>query len=102
MAKYIVIIDDSHSSFVFKNRFFENETIEKLSGRRLILFPETAKEIRPLRQNIYKVLPEDSTLEELQKYGEDGLRVLESFLFPLDKKTKHEMERRRPKPPQDS
>lgn len=63
-----------------------------------MLFPETETIEREVRS--YKVLPLDATLEELDEYGEEGVHVPEVFLFPLNKKTRYELERRRKKPPQ--
>lgn len=98
---YQVIMDDmmtlSNLSCHLDDKI-DDKKIIRLLGRRLMLFPETETIEREVRS--YKVLPLDATLEELDEYGEEGVHVPEVFLFPLNKKTRHELERRRKKPPQ--
>ena len=98
---YQVIMDDmmtlSNLSCHLDDKI-DDKKIIRLLGRRLMLFPETETIERGVKS--YKVLPLDATLEELDEYGEEGVHVPEVFLFPLNKKTRHELERRRKKPPQ--
>ena len=94
---YQVIMDDM-MTLNNLSCHLDDKKIIRLLGRRLMLFPETETIEREVRS--YKVLPLDATLEELDEYGEEGVHVPEVFLFPLNKKTRHELERRRKKPPQ--
>lgn len=97
---YQVIMDDMMTlSNLSCHLDVDDKKIIKLLGRRLMLFPETETIERGVKS--YKVLPLDATLEELlDEYGKEGVHVPEVFLFPLNKKTRHELERRRKKPPQ--